>query len=169
MPGTFSSPLRVSDPDMHHGACVTHVPWCMPGSPALAVSFEVGRENVPGIHALPAILPIWQEAHWTIHSPWELHEAHTNYWAVPPPSIFRLGDFIKPHRNHWQMRYSYKNFDGYPCITAYQCYYVFHLGHILYYLLEIKLLLLPLLLLLLLLPPLLLLFMKEWHFSIKLL
>ena len=23
---------RVSDPDMHHGTCVTHVPWCMPGS-----------------------------------------------------------------------------------------------------------------------------------------
>ena len=21
-----------SDPDMHHGTCVTHVPWCMPGS-----------------------------------------------------------------------------------------------------------------------------------------
>ena len=25
-------PLRVSDPDMHHGTCVTHVPWCMSGS-----------------------------------------------------------------------------------------------------------------------------------------
>ena len=32
MPGTFTPPLRVSDPDMHHGTCVTHVPWCMPGS-----------------------------------------------------------------------------------------------------------------------------------------
>ena len=32
MPGTFSSPVRVSDPDMHHGTCVTHVPWCMPVS-----------------------------------------------------------------------------------------------------------------------------------------
>ena len=32
MPGTFSRPPRVSDPDMHHGTCVTHVPWCMPGS-----------------------------------------------------------------------------------------------------------------------------------------
>ena len=28
----FSPPLRVSDPDMHHGTCVTHVPWCMTGS-----------------------------------------------------------------------------------------------------------------------------------------
>ena len=32
MPGTFSPPSRLSDPDMHHGTCVTHVPWCMPRS-----------------------------------------------------------------------------------------------------------------------------------------
>ena len=32
MPGTFSPFPLVSDPDMHHGTCVTHVPWCMPGS-----------------------------------------------------------------------------------------------------------------------------------------
>ena len=31
MPGIFSPLMRVSDPDMHHGTCVTHVPWCMPG------------------------------------------------------------------------------------------------------------------------------------------
>ena len=28
----FSPPLRINDSDMHHGTCVTHVPWCMPGS-----------------------------------------------------------------------------------------------------------------------------------------
>ena len=32
MLGTFFPPPRVSDPDMHYGTCVTHVPWCMPGS-----------------------------------------------------------------------------------------------------------------------------------------
>ena len=32
MSGTFSPPPGVSDPDMHHGTHVTHVPWCMPGS-----------------------------------------------------------------------------------------------------------------------------------------
>ena len=31
-PGTFSPPPRVTDPDMHRTTCVTHVPWCMPGS-----------------------------------------------------------------------------------------------------------------------------------------
>ena len=32
MPGTFSPPPRVSDPDMHHATCVAHVSWCMLGS-----------------------------------------------------------------------------------------------------------------------------------------
>ena len=49
MPGTFSPPKRVSDLDLHHGTCLTHVPWCMPGS-LTSGTFEVGgRENVPGI------------------------------------------------------------------------------------------------------------------------
>ena len=33
-----------SDPDMHQCTCVTHVPWCMWGSPT-----RDGGENVPGI------------------------------------------------------------------------------------------------------------------------
>ena len=32
MPGAFIPPPRVSDPNMHHSTCVTHVPWCMLGS-----------------------------------------------------------------------------------------------------------------------------------------
>ena len=36
--------LLVSDPDMHHGTCVTHVPWCMSGSLT-----RDAWENVPGI------------------------------------------------------------------------------------------------------------------------
>ena len=32
MTGTISPPPQVSDPDMHHGTCVTHVPWCTPGT-----------------------------------------------------------------------------------------------------------------------------------------
>ena len=31
-PETFSPIPQISDPGMHHGTCVTHVPWCMPGS-----------------------------------------------------------------------------------------------------------------------------------------
>ena len=33
-----------SDPGMHHGTCVTHVPWCMSG-----LLTRGSRENVPGI------------------------------------------------------------------------------------------------------------------------
>ena len=52
--------LLVSDPGMHHGTCVTHVPWCMSGSLT-----HGGGENVPGIPGACAstILHIWQEAH----------------------------------------------------------------------------------------------------------
>ena len=32
IPGTFSLPPRVSDPDIHHGTCVTYVLWCIPWS-----------------------------------------------------------------------------------------------------------------------------------------
>ena len=32
MPGIFSQTPRVSDPDMHHGTCVTYLTWCMPES-----------------------------------------------------------------------------------------------------------------------------------------
>ena len=45
--------LLVSDPGMHHGMCVTHVPWCMSGSLTRS-----GGKNVPGIPGAiaPAIL-----------------------------------------------------------------------------------------------------------------
>ena len=61
MPETFSPPLRVSDPDMHHSTCVTHVPWCMPGS--LTSGFLWIRQQgktFPAFpaHAQPAILLI---------------------------------------------------------------------------------------------------------------
>ena len=49
MSGTFSPPPRVSDSDMHHGTWVTHVPWCMPGSPTSGFLLSRWRENVPGI------------------------------------------------------------------------------------------------------------------------
>ena len=49
-----------SDPGMHHGTCVTHVPWCMSGSLTCG-----DGESVPGIPGAcaSAILRIWQEAH----------------------------------------------------------------------------------------------------------
>ena len=56
----FKRKTLVSDPNMHHGTCVTHVPWCMSGS----LTTVAGKTFTafPG-HAQPAILRIWQEAH----------------------------------------------------------------------------------------------------------
>ena len=62
MPGTFSPSPRVSDPDMHHGTCVTHVPWCMPGSLTSGFLWNRRRgKTFPAFpaHAQPAILRIW--------------------------------------------------------------------------------------------------------------
>ena len=62
MPGTCYPSPQVSDTDMHHGTCITHVPWCMPGS--LTSSFLWNRrrgKTFPAFpaHAQPAILRIW--------------------------------------------------------------------------------------------------------------
>ena len=56
----FQRKPLVGDPGMHHGTCVTHVPWCMSGSLTCG-----DGENVPGIPGAcaPATLRIWQEAH----------------------------------------------------------------------------------------------------------
>ena len=62
MPGTFSPSPQVSDPDMHHGTCVTHVPWCMPGSLTSGFLWNRRRgKTFPAFpaHAQPAILHIW--------------------------------------------------------------------------------------------------------------
>ena len=62
MPGTFSPSPQVSDLDMHHGTCVTHVPWCMPGSLTSGFLWNRRRgEMFPAFpaHAQPAILRIW--------------------------------------------------------------------------------------------------------------
>ena len=74
--GTFSchrlqrKPL-VSDPDMHHGTCVTHVPWCISGS-----LNRGGGENVPGIPGASATrnfsylvrgpLNVWKSCWWRL-------------------------------------------------------------------------------------------------------
>ena len=53
MPGTFSPSLQASDPDMHHGACVTHVPWCKPGS--LTSGFFWNRRRGNTFPAFPSM------------------------------------------------------------------------------------------------------------------
>ena len=62
MPGTFSPPPGASDPGMHHGTCVTHVPWCMPGSLTSGFLWSRRRgKTFPAFpaHAQPAMLRVW--------------------------------------------------------------------------------------------------------------
>ena len=62
MSGTFSPSPQVCDPDMHHGTCVTHVPWCMPGSLTSGFLWNRRRgKTFPAFpaHAQPANLHIW--------------------------------------------------------------------------------------------------------------
>ena len=47
MSGTFNPPPRVNNPEMHHGTCVTRVPWCMPGSLTSGFLWSRWRKN-PG-------------------------------------------------------------------------------------------------------------------------
>ena len=50
MSGTFSPSPRVSDSDMHHGTCVTRVPWCMIGSLASGFLWSRWPGKLSGIH-----------------------------------------------------------------------------------------------------------------------
>ena len=80
---------------MHHGTCVTHVPWCMSGSHACS-----DGENVPGIPGAcaPAILRIWQEAHGFTHSRWRggYHHHGANKW------LLHLFPLLPPPRTWWR-------------------------------------------------------------------
>ena len=87
MPGTFSPPLRVSDPDMHHGTCVTHVPWCMPGSLNIGCLWSrwqdkrsrhsrrmrnpqfyvYGKRSIPNLHC-----PLLRQDRLVFHQTWDI-------------------------------------------------------------------------------------------------
>ena len=90
----------VSDPGMHHGTCVTHVPWCMPGSLTCG-----DGENVPGIPGAcaSAILCIWQEAHSSpvraMYGVSILHPASDLYSTSVPVIIYEISYIIGPFYN----------------------------------------------------------------------
>ena len=72
---------KVSDPDMHHGTCVTHVPWCMSGSLTRG-----GRDNVPSILGACATHNLtylargpWNHMIW-VCSAWELVVTSNSHW-----------------------------------------------------------------------------------------
>ena len=84
MSGTFSPPPWVSDPDMHHGTCEAHVPWCLPGLQTIGFlwsrwrgkrSWHSRRMRNPQFYVYgkrPMRLPQCQES-----SPWGTHKRST--------------------------------------------------------------------------------------------
>ena len=99
----------VSDPDMYHGTCVTHVPWCKSGSLT-----HGGGETFPA-HAQPANLRICQEAHLSLsliasgtdvliyiaREHWFKRAANQQWSSRPPPSGRFRCVFVK-RRSQWR-------------------------------------------------------------------
>ena len=70
-------PPWVSDPNMHHGTCVAHVLWCMPGSQTTGFLWSQWRGNVPGIPGACATCNFT----YLVRGPWiSRHQCH--FWSV---------------------------------------------------------------------------------------
>ena len=129
----FQRKPLVSDPGMHHGTCVTHVPWCMSGS----LTCGDGK-NVPGIPGAcaPGILRIWQEAHWKVSAWLALWNGKSPVDSLhKDTAIPSLGDFVvviracywantrvagdmKRHESHvtsWYWMSDWDDYDTYVC------------------------------------------------------
>ena len=93
----------VSDPDMHHGTCVTHEPCCMSGS------LTRGRGNVPGIPGACAKLNLTYLA----RGPWQLEflcpryvaRFHKNSSAILNKAASSRKD--KNRQNDWKNGYTF--------------------------------------------------------------
>ena len=96
MPGTFSPALRASDPDMHHGMCVKHVPWCMPGSLTRGFLWSRWWEKC-SLHSLRMRNPqFYVSRKRLIANAWIIF---INLWIAP--LNFRNGEVISPHTLLW--------------------------------------------------------------------
>ena len=124
MPGTFSPPPRVNDPDMHHGTCARHAPWCIPGS--LSSGFRWSRWrgkrfrrvhnlqfNVPGKRSMVLFLVQEQVQDWKkyflayarIRSPC-VQFSRANYYASKVVFITKCGcenDDIPTYLDKWPL------------------------------------------------------------------
>ena len=93
----FQRRSLVSDPGMHHGTCVAHVPWCMSGSLTRGCV-----ENVPGIPGSCATHNLTYLTRGLWHSPLQrkplIAPSHTHLHITTPflttSSFLCLADFI---------------------------------------------------------------------------
>ena len=80
--------LLDSDPGMHHGTCITHVPWCMSGSLT-----RVGGENVSGIPGACAT----RHFAYLVRGPWDILVSHC-VWNM---TILDILSYILCHSVMW--------------------------------------------------------------------
>ena len=83
----------VSDPVMHHGTCVTYVPWHMSGSLTRG-----DGENVPGILGACAT----RDFMYLVRGPWGWHEEKVVTWLCPCL-------WIQPQWNRFKCKYLLNN------------------------------------------------------------
>ena len=94
----FQRKSLVSGSGMHHGTCVTHVPWCMSGSLT-----REGGENVPGIPSACATRSFTYLARGPLWAAWNGGKP----WATQLQAILTIHDNICPQINglvqerHW--------------------------------------------------------------------
>ena len=81
----IGSRLLISDPGIHHGTCVTHVPWCISGSLTRG-----GEENVPGIPGACATRNIM----YLVRCPWPTHCGDSPSTVGPERRIESHGDGV---------------------------------------------------------------------------
>ena len=101
MPGTFFRAPWVSDPDMHQGTCVTHVPWCMSGSLINGFLWSgSGVENVPGVPGACATriftYLVRCPNQWLWNSAQNILPIHWKLWFLYNTEIFRALRFKSP-------------------------------------------------------------------------
>ena len=101
MPGTFSPPPRVSDPDMHHGTCVTHLPWCMSGSLTSVFLWSRGRGKRSRYFRRT-----WKPQYYVSGKrPIDCVE-HTNVvvsrWGIKTPNCWANAQFMRNGTSNWQ-------------------------------------------------------------------
>ena len=134
MPGTFSPPAWVNDPDMHHGTCVTHVPWCMPGSLTCGFLWSWCREK-PSRHSRrmrypqfyvsgkrPIVMEVFGRNHITI-----LYVAGSLLWMALHHDWIRIYHCHRQANNSKLKKYrsyyiTYQNNEclSYACITKWK-------------------------------------------------
>ena len=97
----WERPQRVSDPDMHHGTCATHVPGCMLGSLTSGFLWSRWLKNVPGIPGACAT----QNFTYLARGPWQHKGPHgiLDRWQLHCflSSLFRLITTIALEAPHY--------------------------------------------------------------------